>query len=89
MAELLIERDVAADVSRPAEVVLLLAVLVSVDPDNALESAVLIGVAADVASDVIPDWLPESAMDVPVEFATDARVPEDVPLESAVDVSRD
>ena len=82
-------RDVAADVSNPPEVVLLSAVLVNVLTESALESATLIGDAALVASEVIPDWLPESAMDVPVEFATEARVPDDTLLESAVETRMD
>jgi hypothetical protein len=83
------DRDVAADVSSPEEVVFESAVLVRSDTDSALESAVLIGAAADVATDVADDWLPESAMDVPVELATEARVPADTLTLSEVEVSTD
>lgn len=83
--ELLTCRDVAADVSSPPEVVLLSAVLVNVLTDSALESAVLIGTAADVATDVAEDWLPELAIDVPLELLVEATTPVDAPLLSDVE----
>lgn len=48
-------RDVAADVSRPLEVVLLSAVLVNRETESALESAVEMTVPADVATAVAVD----------------------------------
>lgn len=86
---LLTVRETAAEVSRPEEVVLLLAVLAKTDTDTALESAVAIGVAADVATDVADDWFSDNPTDVPVEAAVEPWRPDDVAFESEVEVRRD